>query len=324
VFANDVRRGGLTVSPAADSIQRIDPPEHAQLREELVRGIRGQPWPAIRRDLPSLAAESLRSAVGRGPVDLIGAAIEPFALRIALCLTGLPPPADGGWFTSVCHAIVDSMDALPGSAAAAAGTRARDELSQWIASASAGDGLLARLSGSGPVGGSRQALNTTRVVLHSAFESISRFAGIAAWLVLSDPRGLDGFRQAQAGLAVEELARHAAPVQGETRLCLARTTLAGTTINAGDYVTALIGSANFDELVFQRPGQLDYRRSPNPHLSFGKGIHACPGMPVAKAAAAAFLTGLCATDARLAAPPAYRPNATLRGLARLDVTLDAR
>jgi cytochrome P450 len=35
-------------------------------------------------------------------------------------------------------------------------------------------------------------------------------------------------------------------------------------------------------LVFSDPGRLDLRRSENPHISFGAGVHHCVGAPLAR------------------------------------------
>ena len=46
----------------------------------------------------------------------------------------------------------------------------------------------------------------------------------------------------------------------------------------------LLGSANRDEAVFDKPGQFNLQRSPNPHLGFGGGgPHFCLGNQLAKA-----------------------------------------
>ena len=42
------------------------------------------------------------------------------------------------------------------------------------------------------------------------------------------------------------------------------------------------GSANRDELVFDRPMEFDIERDPNPHLGFGHGIHYCLGASLAR------------------------------------------
>jgi cytochrome P450 PksS len=44
----------------------------------------------------------------------------------------------------------------------------------------------------------------------------------------------------------------------------------------------VIGSANRDETVFDKPNELQITREPNKHLSFGQGIHFCLGAPLAR------------------------------------------
>ena len=41
-------------------------------------------------------------------------------------------------------------------------------------------------------------------------------------------------------------------------------------------------SANYDESVFARPDEVDLDRRPNPHVTFGAGVHRCAGSHVAR------------------------------------------
>jgi cytochrome P450 len=53
-------------------------------------------------------------------------------------------------------------------------------------------------------------------------------------------------------------------------------------LEPGTYLTLCIGAANRDPDEFHAPDQLDLARSPNRHLAFGAGAHACAGMSVAR------------------------------------------
>ena len=54
----------------------------------------------------------------------------------------------------------------------------------------------------------------------------------------------------------------------------------------------LLGSANRDERQFAAADQFDLRRRPNPHVSFGGGIHNCFGSALARLEARLVLDGL--------------------------------
>ena len=43
-----------------------------------------------------------------------------------------------------------------------------------------------------------------------------------------------------------------------------------------------MAAANRDERQFAGADQIDLHRSPNPHLAFGAGAHACIGQPLAR------------------------------------------
>jgi unspecific monooxygenase len=67
------------------------------------------------------------------------------------------------------------------------------------------------------------------------------------------------------------------------RWVLEDTDVAGVRLEKGSKVGLLFGSANHDPAVFgESSDRLDLSRSPNPHLSFGAGLHYCVGAPLAK------------------------------------------
>jgi cytochrome P450 len=83
--------------------------------------------------------------------------------------------------------------------------------------------------------------------------------------------------------AVEEILRYEAPLHWFPRVATEDTVVSGQRIRAGERVMLLFGSANRDPEVFDRADEVVIDRSPNRHLAFGAGIHACPGMALARA-----------------------------------------
>ncbi|MFE9024555.1 cytochrome P450 [Streptomyces sp. NPDC007808] len=81
---------------------------------------------------------------------------------------------------------------------------------------------------------------------------------------------------------VDELVRYDGPVQGTTRLAAADVTFGDITVRRGDAVTVLFQAANRDPDHFEHPDELLLDRSPNRHLSYGWGTHACLGTTVAQ------------------------------------------
>ncbi len=91
--------------------------------------------------------------------------------------------------------------------------------------------------------------------------------------------------QAEPGIlptAVEELLRVDGPIKLLVRWVLADHELGGHTISAGERVYLVLVAANHDPATFDRADEVDLTRSPNPHIAFGKGIHACIGAQLAR------------------------------------------
>lgn len=85
------------------------------------------------------------------------------------------------------------------------------------------------------------------------------------------------------GVAVEEFVRWACPVLQFARFATQDTEINGQPVAEGDKIGLFYCSANRDETVFDKPGEFNVRRSPNPHLGFGGGgPHFCLGNQLAK------------------------------------------
>ena len=122
--------------------------------------------------------------------------------------------------------------------------------------------------------------------------------------------------------ASDELLRFTSPVQLAQRVAIHPIELPGGTIAAGELAVLLLGAANRDPDVFDDPQNLDLGRSPNAHVGFGTGIHACLGAALARLEADVALPAIVRRwpRLRLDGTPRWRPTFVLRGLASLPVT----
>ncbi len=88
--------------------------------------------------------------------------------------------------------------------------------------------------------------------------------------------------------AIEELLRFVTPIRAMRRTAARDVEWQGTTIREGDKVVLWFQAANRDPEIFEDPDALRIGRSPNDHLGFGWGIHACMGSHLARAEVTTF------------------------------------
>ena len=103
--------------------------------------------------------------------------------------------------------------------------------------------------------------------------------------LIEHPKALDRLREDPSLLpvAIEEFLRWATPVHHFRRTATRDVELRGKQVRAGDKVVVWFGSGNRDEDVFVDPYDFDVARTPNDHVTFGKGgPHFCLGNALAR------------------------------------------
>lgn len=85
------------------------------------------------------------------------------------------------------------------------------------------------------------------------------------------------------GQVFDEYARWMAPIGMSPRRVARPDTVQGVTLQEGDRVFLMFGSANRDETVFTDPDRFDLLRDCGPAVSFGAGPHFCAGAAAARA-----------------------------------------
>jgi cytochrome P450 len=127
------------------------------------------------------------------------------------------------------------------------------------------------------------------VVLLAAFLGAGHHSTTSAmasliYEVFSKPDVRDALRQDanKIGAAIEEALRLRPPFFGFFRRTTQPTTMAGVEIPAEATVYMGWAAANRDPRMFDAPTEFRLNRPNNRHLSFGLGIHTCPGAALAR------------------------------------------
>ena len=318
---------------ASQRLQLIDmePPDHTRLRRLVSTAFTPRTVEGLRPRVTELVDGLVSAALERGEFDLLADLIELLPVAVIAELLGIPP-ADRGllrpWSTDMTlmfeltrsqaderravQATVEFSDYLR---ALVRDRRARpraDLLSELALVAEAGDHLS-----------EDELIATAILLLNAGHEASVNGAANAWWTLFRHPEALAALR-ADPGLvptAVEELLRFDTPAPMFERWVLEDIELHGITIPRGQELALLFASANRDPDQFASPDNLVLDRAPNPHLSFGAGIHFCLGAPLARLELGilfrAILERMPALE--LVSEPAWKPRFVLRGLQALPV-----
>ncbi|PCJ36731.1 MAG: cytochrome [Moraxellaceae bacterium] len=93
--------------------------------------------------------------------------------------------------------------------------------------------------------------------------------------------------------AIEESLRYESPVQRMGRFIKEPIEMGGQILKPGRRVLLLMGAANRDPSLIDRPNSFDIRRTASRHLAFGHGIHLCPGAALGRLEARIAIQALC-------------------------------
>jgi cytochrome P450 len=117
-------------------------------------------------------------------------------------------------------------------------------------------------------------------------ETTVQLLGVTVARLAEDPALQERLRTQPALIPkfIEEALRIEAPIKGSFRLTKVATSIGGLDLVPGTVVLLLHGAAGRDARVFDNPGEFDEQRAnARQHLAFGRGIHTCPGAPLARA-----------------------------------------
>ncbi len=327
--------------PMNDQLPTLDPPVHTAHRALLMKLITPKRLKENEASMWQLADRILDEFLAGGEGEFVSGFAGPFTLLVIADLLGVPEedreefldmlqrrPRSGVIGSTGEDTLTHSpLELLYGQFTAYIEDRRRQPR---------GDVLTELATATFPDGSVPEVADVVRVAANlfsAGQETTVRLLSSAVKVLAEQPAIQQSLRAERDRIPnfVEETLRIESPVKGDFRLSRVPVTVGGVDLPAGTTVMVLNGAANRDPRRFADPATFDPAR-PNArhHLAFGRGIHTCPGAPLARAEARVAIERLLDRTASIrisdrAHGPAdarryrYLRTFILRGLTRLHV-----
>lgn len=297
----------------ADNMLGHDDPRHRHLRGLVDQAFQRRGIEVLRPMIAGIADRLIDGFADRRAVDLMQVFCRDLPLSVICAMLGLPA-RDHARFKRWMGGLGDLgnvwavLRAMPGV------FRLVGHLQGLISSAELDpDGLVAALRDA-EIDGARlsedELVSMVFLLFGAGQETTTHLIAGGLQALLAHPDQMARLRAEPALMAtcVEECLRHVSPVQmSKPRFACRDTEFAGRSLARGDLVVAMVAAANCDPAKFDDPHRFEIGRHPNPHLSFGTGVHFCLGFQLARAEAAIALARLIERfpDLRFADAPAF-------------------
>ena len=308
-----------------------EPPDHTRLRSLVSKAFTPRRVEELRPTIQGIVDGLVDEGKAYGEFDLLATVLEPLPVTVIAEMLGIPE-ADRHllrpWSAEIC--LMYELNPTDDYARRAA--RASVEFGDYLADLSRarrnnpGNDLISALT-EVVVEGDRltedELVGTCVLLLNAGHEASVNGSGNGWWALFRHPDQLARLRADQSLLptAVEELLRYDTPLQLFERWVLEDSEVCGIQVPRGAELGLMFGSSNRDPEAFADPDRLDLARDPNPHISFGAGIHFCLGAPLARLEMQIAFETILRRMPRLEllAEPEWKPTYIIRGLKSLPV-----
>jgi cytochrome P450 len=322
--------------PMSDQLPTLDPPTHTDHRALLMRLITPKRLKENEEAMWTLADRQLDSYLAAGSGEFITGFAGPFTLLVIADLLGVPEQ-DQAAFASGLQRRPDGVGSTDHALEHSPLAFLYDSFSKYIEDRRRNpreDVLTGLATATFPDGSTPTVMDVARVaanIFSAGQETTVRLLSTALKILAENPelqRRLRAERDLVANF-IEETLRLESPIKGDFRLSRVPATVGGVDIPAGTTMMVVNGAANRDPRRFPNPEVFDpARANVRQHIAFGRGIHSCPGAPLARAEARVAIERLLdrTSDIRIseaAHGPAetrqfrYLPTYILRGLTHL-------
>jgi cytochrome P450 family 150 subfamily A5 len=331
--------------PMSDQLPTMDPPAHKAHRGLLMRLLTPKRLQENEEAMAELADRQIDQFLDRGSCELVKEFAGPFTLLVIADLLGIPE-ADRARFQEALQG--GHRKGTEGLGSTGEETLSHspleflyEELTSYVEERRAeprDDVITGLATATFPDGSTPEVIDAVRVAANlfgAGQETTVRLLAASFQILGDDPelqRTLRDHPERIQGF-VDEVLRFESPVKGDFRLARRPASVGGVDVPAGSCVMVVNAAANRDPRRFDQPDEFRYDRdNAREHLAFGRGIHACPGGPLARAEGRIAVERLLARTTEIAiseaehGPPGarryqYAPTYILRGLNRLHLEL---
>jgi cytochrome P450 len=272
-----------------------DPPVHTRLRKLAANAFQPQRVAKMEDQIRAIVDQILDDFIAGGETDLVAGFAYPLPATVIAEIMGAPPE-DRDQFKGWSDALASVAFGAGGEARDerhARALRGLEELFEYLegllerARSEPGEDMIsALLEGDGK--GGRLTDEETKamcaLMLFAGHETTTSTITSAVLTLLRNPDQLALLKgdPALAKSAVEESLRYEGAIKVLHRWVIEDLEIRGRQIAKGDRVFLIPAAANRDPEKFPNPDRVDITRSPNLHVAFGRGIHACIGAQLAR------------------------------------------
>ncbi|MGX6509330.1 cytochrome P450 [Rhodococcus sp. SJ-2] len=280
--------------PMNDQLPTMDPPQHADHRGLLMRLITPKRLKENEEFIYRLADKLLDNILAKGEGDYISEFAGPFAMLVIADLLGVPESdhaefiaglnlaTEGGFTLGSTEGEALKLNPLEflykkfGEYIEDRRANPTDDVLTGLATATFPDGTLPPVD---------DVLRIAANVFSAGQETTVRLLSSGLRIIAENPEIQQALREDPEKIPnfIEEALRMESPIKGDFRLSKVPTEVGGVEVPAGTILMLLNGAANRDSRQFSDPEDFDLeRRNARTHIAFGRGVHACPGAPLAR------------------------------------------
>ena len=268
----------------------MDPPEHAGYRRVIEPYFSAQRMRELEPACRRIAADLIDALPSDRDIEVMGDLAHPFALRAQAAFLDWPAELHEPLreWVRANHAATRSRDPAAAAAVALAFDRhIRAVLDERRAGPGPRDDAASRLLREQVEGRELTEAEIVSILRNWTVGELATIAASVGILVYFFARRPDVARRlrddaALIPAAADEILRISPPLVASRRKTTCPVTIGGLHLDADERLTLLWASANRDERVFGAPDEFRLDRDPELNLLYGRGVHVCPGAPLAR------------------------------------------